>query len=115
MNEELKEKFKNMLHKAFKASIKPYVRYKINDMIAEEVKCMNDPTYSSHYFQEELWNAGAWQVHRMLKKALDEAKEYAIQYIEEKAPNQEKKEEALKRVETMHFETDMFNNLKICF
>jgi len=86
-----------------KTALTPYIRYKVKDMILEEVKAMNDENYSSPYFQEEIWNAGAWQVHRGLKKALIEIKTEMTQYIEENAPTLEKKEEALKKLENLHF------------
>ena len=36
-----------------KTALTPYIKYKVNDMILEEVKAMNDENYSSQYFDQQ--------------------------------------------------------------
>lgn len=63
--------------------IKPYVRHKLNDILAAEIKSMTDESYESPYFQDELWRKAAWDIHRQVKYAYDKAVQKIYKIIDD--------------------------------
>lgn len=74
--------------------LKPYIKYKLNDILQEEIKATKDPTYTSPYFKSELWNSAAWEIHRQVKKAYDEIIEKVHQTIDDMDLTSEEREKA---------------------
>ena len=77
-----------------KLFLKPYIKYKLNDILQEEIKSINDSSYSSPYFQNRLWNSAAWEIHRQVKKAYDEIVERTHQIIDSMNLTKEQREKA---------------------
>lgn len=63
--------------------LKPYIHHKLDDILAAEIRSMIDQTYESPYFQDELWRKTAWDIHRKVKYAYDEAVQKIYKIIDD--------------------------------
>lgn len=74
--------------------IKLYVKHKLNDIYAAEIRSMTDESYESPYFQDERWRKAAWDIHRQVKYAYDEAVKKVYSIIDEMDLTDEQREQA---------------------
>ena len=72
--------------------IKPYIKHKLNDIRAAEIRSMTDESYESPYFQDEIWRKAAWEIHRQVKYAYDEAVKKVYSIIDEMDLTDEQRE-----------------------
>ena len=71
-----------------------YVKYKLDNILAAEIKSMTDETYESPYFQDERWRKEAWEIHRKVKYAYEEAVKKIYNIIDEMDLTDEQREKA---------------------
>ena len=74
--------------------IKLCVKYKLKDILTAEVRSMTDKSYESPYFQDEMWRKAAWEIHRQVKYAYDEAVKKVYGIIDEMDLTDEQREKA---------------------
>lgn len=74
--------------------IKSYIKHKLNDIRTAEIRSMTDESYESPYFQDERCRKAAWDIHRQVKYAYDEAVKKIYNIIDEMDLTDEQREKA---------------------
>ena len=77
-----------------KLIIKSYIKHKLNDIHAAEIRSMTDESYESPYFQDEMWRKAAWDIHCQVKDAYDRAVKKVYNIIDEMDLTDEQREKA---------------------